>query len=58
MKKRFCHWLLQLAYGSGAFAPDDFDASKGEGVETKIGLITMDQMDVHWVRLKKPPKTR
>ncbi len=28
------------------------------GVKTKIGLITMDQMDVHWVRLKNAAEER
>ena len=28
------------------------------GVKTKIGLITMDQMDVHWVRLKNAAQAR
>ena len=28
------------------------------GVKTKIGLITMDQMDVHWVRLQKAAEER
>ena len=55
MKKR----ILALAAAAmlvmtsaSAFAADDFDASKGAGVDTKVALITMDQMDVHWVRLK------
>ena len=26
--------------------------ASAKGVKTKVGLITMDQMDVHWVRLK------
>ena len=41
----------------GAFAAE-FDASAGEGVTTKVGLITMDQMDVHWVRLEKAAEER
>ena len=41
-----------------AFAADDFDASKGAGVDTKVALITMDQMDVHWVRLKNAAEER
>ncbi len=28
------------------------------GVKTKIGLITMDQMDVHWVRLRNAAQAR
>ena len=28
------------------------------GVKTKVGLITMDQMDVHWVRLKNAAEER
>lgn len=40
-----------------AFA-EEFDASKGEGVETKVAIITMDQMDVHWVRLEGAAEER
>ena len=47
-----------LALSVSAFAAEDFDASKGEGVETKVALITMDQMDVHWVRLKNAAEER
>ena len=28
------------------------------GVETKVALITMDQMDVHWVRLQEAEEAR
>lgn len=61
MKKR----ILALAAAAmlvmtsaSAFAADDFDASKGAGVDTKVALITMDQMDVHWVRLKNAAEER
>ncbi|MBR2258633.1 MAG: substrate-binding domain-containing protein [Blautia sp.] len=47
-----------LALSCTAFAAEDFDASKGEGVETKVALITMDQMDVHWVRLEAAAEER
>ena len=40
--------VLSLVLCSSAFA----------GVKTKIGLITMDQMDVHWVRLKNAAEER
>ena len=41
--------VLSVVLGAGvAFA----------GVKTKIGLITMDQMDVHWVRLKNAAQDR
>lgn len=46
-----------MAMSMGAFAAE-FDASAGEGVTTKVGLITMDQMDVHWVRLEKAAEER
>lgn len=46
-----------MALSFGAYA-EDFDASAGEGVETKVGLITMDQMDVHWVRLQEAAEAR
>ncbi|MDO4343918.1 MAG: substrate-binding domain-containing protein [Eubacteriales bacterium] len=36
---------MALGLGTAAFAE--------EAVETKVALITMDQMDVHWVRLKE-----
>ena len=47
-----------LALSMGAFAEEGFDASKGEGVETKVAVITMDQMDVHWVRLEAAAEER
>ena len=47
-----------MAFSVSAFAAEDFDASKGEGVETKVALITMDQMDVHWVRLEAAAEAR
>lgn len=47
-----------LALSCTAFAAEDFDASKGEGVEIKVALITMDQMDVHWVRLEAAAEER
>lgn len=37
---------------------EEFDASKGEGVATKVAVITMDQMDVHWVRLEAAAEAR
>ena len=40
--------VLSLVLAGTAFA----------GVKTKIGLITMDQMDVHWVRLKNAAQDR
>ena len=40
--------VLSLVLTGSAFA----------GVKTKIGLITMDQMDVHWVRLKNAAEAR
>lgn len=40
--------VLSLVVCGAAFA----------GVKTKIGLITMDQMDVHWVRLQKAAEER
>ena len=46
-----------MAMSVCAFA-EDFDASKGEGVEAKIAVITMDQMDVHWVRLEEAAEAR
>lgn len=33
-------------------------AAEEAPVETKIGLITMDQMDVHWVRLKEAAEAK
>ena len=47
-----------MAMSVCAFAEEDFDASKGEGVEAKIAVITMDQMDVHWVRLEEAAEAR
>ena len=38
---------------------EDGDALvEAEGVETKVALITMDQMDVHWVRLQEAAEAR
>lgn len=48
MKKFLAALLMVLCVASMAFA----------GVKTKIGLITMDQMDVHWVRLKNAAEAR
>ncbi len=48
MKKVLLAALLVLAVCSAAFA----------GVKTKVGLITMDQMDVHWVRLQQAAQAR
>ena len=33
-------------------------SADAEPVETKVGLITMDQMDVHWVRLQEAAQAR
>ena len=48
MKKFLLAVLLVLCVCSFAFA----------GVKTKVGLITMDQMDVHWVRLQQAAQAR
>ena len=48
MKKFLLVALLVLSVCSCAFA----------GVKTKVGLITMDQMDVHWVRLQQAAQAR
>lgn len=42
---------MALSMGTAAFAEET-------PVETKIGLITMDQMDVHWVRLKEAAEAK
>ena len=47
-----------LALSATSVFAADFDASKGEGVETKVVIITMDQMDVHWVRLEAAAEER
>ena len=47
MKKILAALLMVLCLASMAFA-----------VTTKVGLITMDQMDVHWVRLKNAAEER
>ncbi len=40
-------------------AAEDGDALvEATGVETKVALITMDQMDVHWVRLQEAAEAR
>lgn len=48
MKKLALALLVVLVAVSASFA----------GVKTKIGLITMDQMDVHWVRMKNAAEAR
>ena len=60
MKKRVLALaaVAVMALSVCAFAEEDFDASKGEGVEAKIAVITMDQMDVHWVRLEEAAEAR
>lgn len=48
--------------GEAAAAPAEnlgiVDPAQQTAVKTKVGLITMDQMDVHWVRLKKAAEER
>ena len=60
MKKRIFAGLLAVAMtvamSMTAFA--DEAIIEGDPVETKIGLITMDQMDVHWVRLKEAAEAK
>ena len=50
--------VLVLSLLMGTVANAEFDASAGAGVTTKVALITMDQMDVHWVRLQKAAEAR
>ena len=50
--------VAAMALSVPAIAEQDFDASKGEGVEAKVAIITMDQMDVHWVRLEEAAQAR
>ena len=45
----------QLAPESAAA---ETEAPANAGVSTKVALITMDQMDVHWVRLKEAAEAR
>lgn len=59
MKKTLLALALVVCMLVSAVAlAEDFDASAGAGVETKVALITMDQMDVHWVRLKNAAEAR
>ena len=45
-----------MAMGMTAFA--DEAIIEGDPVTTKVGLITMDQMDVHWVRLQQAAQAK
>ncbi len=60
MKKKLMALIMSaamvLALGTVAFAAED-DLVDGT-VETKVALITMDQMDVHWVRLDQAAEER
>jgi len=47
-----------LALSATSVFAAEFDASAGEGVATKVAIITMDQMDVHWVRLEAAAEER
>jgi len=47
-----------LALSATSVFATEFDASAGEGVATKVAIITMDQMDVHWVRLEAAAEER
>jgi len=51
--KKFLAVLLMAVLTLACVAPMAF-----AGVKTKIGLITMDQMDVHWVRLKNAAEAK
>lgn len=50
--KKFAVALLALLVVVGAVS------ASFAAVKTKVGLITMDQMDVHWVRLKNAAEAR
>lgn len=56
MKKKMLAMVMAaaMAVSTSAIA----FAEEAEPVETKIGLITMDQMDVHWVRLKEAAEAK
>lgn len=56
MKKKVLAMLMTatMVLGMAAVA----GAEEPAPVETKIGLITMDQMDVHWVRLEAAAEAR
>ncbi len=58
MKRKMMAMLLgaamALTLGTAAFAGDLIDGT----VNTKVALITMDQMDVHWVRLQAAAEQR
>ena len=65
MKKKIFAVLMSAAMVMGmsmmACAEETEMASEGAEyapVETKVALITMDQMDVHWVRLKEAAEAR
>ena len=58
MKKVFALTAAAALALSMGVCAEEFDASKGEGVETKVAVITMDQMDVHWVRLEAAAEER
>ena len=56
MKKRIVAMAMSAAMVLGMTAM--VSADEAAPVETKVGLITMDQMDVHWVRLQEAAQAR
>ena len=65
MKKKVLAMLMTAAMVMGmtvtAFAGEtesEVTPAEMAPVETKVALITMDQMDVHWVRLQEAAQAR
>ena len=51
MTKKLLVAAMAAVMAMGMTAVADEAILEGDPVTTKVGLITMDQMDVHWVRL-------
>ena len=58
MMKKLMVAALAAVMAMGMTAMADEAILEGDPVETKVGLITMDQMDVHWVRLQQAAQAK
>ena len=58
MTKKLLVEAMAAVMAMGMTAVADEAILEGDPVTTKVGLITMDQMDVHWVRLQQAAQAK
>ena len=58
MTKKLLVAAMAAVMAMGMTAVADEAILEGDPVTTKVGLITMDQMDVHWVRLQQAAQAK